>query len=67
MTDHVVLVDCRGLPAALAVLRVKQTLSAFESCPQIKLIIDENCNREALASALEAETCCLAFVKPDDA
>ncbi|MBT8153080.1 hypothetical protein KMP13_04090 [Epibacterium ulvae] len=56
--------DCRGLPEALAVLRIKQALHCT-SLDDLKVCvqISEDCCQDAIQSGLQSESACVAVME----
>lgn len=55
--------DCRGLPAAIAVLRIKLALhSASDDDPHVRAQLGEACCADAVLSGLRADASCVRLV-----
>ncbi len=56
--------DCRGLPEALAVLRIKQALHcASMDTAKVHVQISEDCCQDAIQTGLRSENACVAVME----
>lgn len=66
MSHMTTAIDCRGLGAALAVLRIKQAIHAApEHALPLQARLGEGCAADAVAAGLRAQACDVRLVRDE--